>query len=1006
MDFLRFVLVLLLLAAPISIILALVFSISARSGLRSAERHWRQRIEDLDRRLRNLERPGAAPPPAPVQPARAAPPKPKPAPAPRPVVTPPPPPPVPEPAAPRVSLEERIGGRWFNWVGILAILFGVAYAMKYSFERGWITPRMRFWSGLAFGIALLAAGTFSERRRYTVLARGFWGGGIGVLFVVLFAGYRLLLVDGEPMIGRPVSFAGMLATVIAGIVIAIVYDTRTAAVLAAIGGYLTPVLLREKAPDQVFLFTYLLILTAGLHFLGYWKRWRFLRLMTFAVVIAYFGGWWALHGIGEPWAMLLFPSLLFLFFVGEAAAWSAFRHVADDELSYVLLGLGATLHVLSGLTVLDAHFPAFQGLFLLGTSAYLLGAAWLVHRRHADDRLLALFLAYGAGTVFLLAPYFEERLGGHWLPVAWAAQGALLFRAADARGGGHTRLFGYVALGLAAGRLLAWDAPGTLATVDPYLPFWSVRGAVFGAVILAFAYASWRSLARERAGPVHPAEHAAATGLWIGALSLPAVFLSLELSQALDTYLRSHVATPRAYAHQASHWMTLLWAAYATLVATVTGRRGLPLLKNVALGFGLFVLGKYVVRDLAATYVTQGTPILNSRFVVTAALALCLFWCAREFRFLAVAGAAAAHVLVLLGLGMEWVDLCDTRGIDAGRVAGATWFGLTLLLAAYGTGLLLRGRASLRPVALALAAAAAGKFLVLDLAATAYPVAGLLFQLRFAAGAGAAAACLLAATRGWATVLRLLAHVAIVAALSAEIVDLFARGGWRGPAWFVVVALWGLYGLGALFVGHARQRPHLRGLGLALVWLAAAVGCVLLPTAAHAVRLLWNARFAGLGAATVSLLLAAELYRRETLRLDAPLGVPGFREGRGYGIALALAGHFLAMLALTLEAADRFHRTGTGALGAGWIDAENAQQLSYSLIWAIYAIGMVVSGLLRKYKPVRLMALSVLGATILKVFLFDLSFLENPYRILSFLVLGAILVAVSFLYQKYRDVLV
>ena len=41
-------------------------------------------------------------------------------------------------------LEERIGGRWFNWVGILAILFGVAYGLKYSFDRDWITQFIRF----------------------------------------------------------------------------------------------------------------------------------------------------------------------------------------------------------------------------------------------------------------------------------------------------------------------------------------------------------------------------------------------------------------------------------------------------------------------------------------------------------------------------------------------------------------------------------------------------------------------------------------------------------------------------------------------------------------------------------------------------------------------------------------------------------------------------------------------------------------------------------------------
>jgi len=76
-----------------------------------------------------------------------------------------------------------------------------------------------------------------------------------------------------------------------------------------------------------------------------------------------------------------------------------------------------------------------------------------------------------------------------------------------------------------------------------------------------------------------------------------------------------------------------------------------------------------------------------------------------------------------------------------------------------------------------------------------------------------------------------------------------------------------------------------------------------------------------------------------------------------------------------------------------------------SLLWSLYAIGMIVAGLLRHYRPVRLMALAVLAVTILKVFLSDLSFLENPYRILSFFVLGAILVAVSFLYQRFRSYL-
>ncbi|HEX8184551.1 MAG TPA: DUF2339 domain-containing protein, partial [Blastocatellia bacterium] len=60
-------------------------------------------------------------------------------------------------------------------------------------------------------------------------------------------------------------------------------------------------------------------------------------------------------------------------------------------------------------------------------------------------------------------------------------------------------------------------------------------------------------------------------------------------------------------------------------------------------------------------------------------------------------------------------------------------------------------------------------------------------------------------------------------------------------------------------------------------------------------------------------------------------------------------------------------------------------------------------GIVRRNRMLRMMALGLLGLTIIKVFLLDLSSLEKIYRIVSFIVLGAILLAVSFLYQRYRQ---
>jgi uncharacterized membrane protein len=540
-------------------------------------------------------------------------------------------------------------------------------------------------------------------------------------------------------------------------------------------------------------------------------------------------------------------------------------------------------------------------------------------------------------------------------------------------------------------RLLAWDTPRTLADVIPYAPFWNERALVYAIVASALAFGCSCALRREREGKVPDAEHLAATVVWIGALSLPAVLLSLELAQAMRVYVEPRYAGAKgAYEHQASHWMTLLWAAYATLVATVTGRRGRRVLRDAALVFGGFVVAHFVVRGLVDTYVTQATPLLNSRFGVAAALALCLAWCAREFRFAPARG--AAHLFLLAGLSMEWVDLCEARRIGgSGPLSGAPWYGLAILVAGYGTGLVALGSAALRPLGLVLVAGAAAKFLALDI-----PVVGHrgFLELRAAAGAAAVAACFLAGARQSSVVTRVIGHGTLLATLSADLLDYaWAREWSNGKC--AMTGLWSAYGILSLQVGYARLRPHLRALGLILLWLAPVTGLMLLPGGDRAAGLFVHARFLGLGMCAAGLLLGAELYRRAApaaplLRWDR------FAEGPAVAVPLSLGGHALVMLLLTLEAADRFHLEGA---------EEHMRQLSYSLIWATYAIGMVVGGFLRRYRPARLMALAVLVGTIVKVFVFDLSFLENPYRILSFLALGAVLVAVSFLYHKYRHVL-
>ena len=86
--------------------------------------------------------------------------------------------------------------------------------------------------------------------------------------------------------------------------------------------------------------------------------------------------------------------------------------------------------------------------------------------------------------------------------------------------------------------------------------------------------------------------------------------------------------------------------------------------------------------------------------------------------------------------------------------------------------------------------------------------------------------------------------------------------------------------------------------------------------------------------------------------------------------------------------------------------ARLARSASVSVAWAVYGTALIVVGIVRRYAPVRYLAIALLAATIVKAFLSDLSMLGGIYRIIGFVGLGVFLLLGAWLYQRYRDVIV
>ena len=77
-----------------------------------------------------------------------------------------------------------------------------------------------------------------------------------------------------------------------------------------------------------------------------------------------------------------------------------------------------------------------------------------------------------------------------------------------------------------------------------------------------------------------------------------------------------------------------------------------------------------------------------------------------------------------------------------------------------------------------------------------------------------------------------------------------------------------------------------------------------------------------------------------------------------------------------------------------------SRDFSYSAIWLVYGAILMTIGFQRRSSFVRWQSLILIALTICKVFLYDFSQLGGSYRIVSFIALGAVLLGISFIYQR------
>ena len=82
-----------------------------------------------------------------------------------------------------------------------------------------------------------------------------------------------------------------------------------------------------------------------------------------------------------------------------------------------------------------------------------------------------------------------------------------------------------------------------------------------------------------------------------------------------------------------------------------------------------------------------------------------------------------------------------------------------------------------------------------------------------------------------------------------------------------------------------------------------------------------------------------------------------------------------------------------------------ARSAAISILWTIFSIVTIIFGFLYNQSALRKTAIGLFVITMIKVFLWDMSNVSTPYRIISFLVLGLMLISASYLYHRFKDLI-
>lgn len=553
---------------------------------------------------------------------------------------------------PHEEFEFKFGSRIFTAIGAVAIMFGVGFFLRYAFANDLITETARVVIGLVSGVVLLGLGKFT-RRRYAIYGEIVTGLGLGVLYLSLYSAFNFY-----DLMSQTVAFAGMIVVTTVGVWLSVRYDSLSLASFAAIGGFLTPVLLSTGTNNPHALFGYLILLNLGILAVTSWKRWRGLTFGSFiGTAILYLTWYFNYESATSTVVTEGYATLFFVIFLAIPLIQYVILGSPKDQDDIALLTLNPIFYFAISYMTLMPRWDDWMGLFTVGLALLYLSLAYILSRREQHPQTFSqIFMGVGFVLLILAVPI---QFNKGWVTIGWAAEGLALTYLGYRLSSVKLRILALAVFAFSFLRLILID----IDLPTNAIPWLNVRAFAFLVTAPLFVLAGvihWLRRGDRTAG-----EPDGFSIMLVGTYFLIVIGLSIEIYDFYDNY-----------------WLPILWSIGGLLAGFVSFALRNVTLRTFAYLTLLLVLIRLFTEEVNVVLASY-TPLFNARvfsFLVAAIsmgiLASLVHRTSNEIneeerRTMPAILAVAANALLFWLLTKEIIDYFDQRALMPDRATSA-----------------------------------------------------------------------------------------------------------------------------------------------------------------------------------------------------------------------------------------------------------------------------------------------------------------------------------------------